>query len=68
MLKLKGGFYRFILNCAATFGWLCVETADAAATATGNYAATFGWLCVETKDSIAELGAQEGSHLRVAVC
>ena len=35
---------------AATFGWLCVETAAAKEEVkTLKEAATFGWLCVETR-------------------
>ena len=37
---------------AATFGWLCVETANHANASLGIKAATFGWLCVETTQSI----------------
>ena len=33
---------------AATFGWLCVETAMPVVAMATDYAATFGWLCVET--------------------
>ena len=36
---------------AATFGWLCVETAILFALSKADKAATFGWLCIETKTS-----------------
>ena len=39
---------RFLREAAATFGWLCVETADLAEIMGYGLAATFGWLCVET--------------------
>ena len=34
--------------CAATFGWLCVETGGKQLFSNALVAATFGWLCVET--------------------
>ena len=50
MLKLKN-LLNYLVNLnAATFGWLCVETALAVSRSLISFAATFGWLCVETND------------------
>ena len=40
---------------AATFGWLCVETALVKSVPVPYYAATFGWLCVETTFNFAKV-------------
>ena len=54
--------------CAATFGWLCVETLYPQSLLAPLRAATFGWLCVETTLGGAMIANAAGSHLRVAVC
>ena len=38
-----------MMEGAATFGWLCVETLLELSLKSMTYAATFGWLCVETQ-------------------
>ena len=49
MLKLAYEAVKRELREAATFGWLCVETARAVRLPVTIWlAATFGWLCVET--------------------
>ena len=48
MLKLYCTFTFIAVSFAATFGWLCVETASIEAISLSVIAATFGWLCVET--------------------
>ena len=49
MLKLYRRIKSVSVIDAATFGWLCVETASAITLRYSWEAATFGWLCVETK-------------------
>ena len=39
-------------DAAATFGWLCVETANVNNYIAIKSAATFGWLCVETSSDL----------------
>ena len=68
MLKLNEAINSSRLLIAATFGWLCVETANLHGNITAIKAATFGWLCVETSYSFDEYDRIFGSHLRVAVC
>ena len=48
MLKLYEFELIVVLQEAATFGWLCVETLKAGIGKHSQIAATFGWLCVET--------------------
>ena len=54
---LKPKLYIFFRNykSAATFGWLCVETALVKSVPVPYYAATFGWLCVETTFNFAKV-------------
>ena len=47
---------QILANVAATFGWLCVETAVRMMSFRNSEpAATFGWLCVETLQRVAEI-------------
>ena len=48
VLKPSNEVARIDCNWAATFGWLCVETAYLKWEDKCISAATFGWLCVET--------------------
>ena len=44
----------YLLDKAATFGWLCVETLKQIGSYYAAPAATFGWLCVETDTESAQ--------------
>ena len=68
MLKLGIGAKSQAAYEPATFGWLCVETAQSAFSRPSAKPATFGWLCVETLKDFAFIGGAGSSHLRVAVC
>ena len=48
MLKPFDVLVEKVIEKAATFGWLCVETAAITIPCSSVLAATFGWLCVET--------------------
>ena len=48
VLKLSHRVKIRLVQFAATFGWLCVETYQIALFRLKHLAATFGWLCVET--------------------
>ncbi len=68
VLKLSYRVKIRLVQFAATFGWLCVETFVLFLSCFLFAAATFGWLCVETQPKYSAKIYQRGSHLRVAVC
>ena len=68
VLKLTACDEKTDYSGAATFGWLCVETANSCNAKSRPSAATFGWLCVETFKETLIPSTPLGSHLRVAVC
>ena len=55
VLKQPMNTWSNLPMAAATFGWLCVETANNARYRSVCYAATFGWLCVETDEDIERI-------------